>query len=52
MKVFPKMAAALGAALLAAAPAAAQQAWQPMRPVEFVVTSGAGGGTDLFARTV
>lgn len=27
-------------------------AWQPERPVEFVVTSGAGGGTDTFARTV
>ena len=27
-------------------------AWQPDRPVEFVVTSGAGGGTDTFARTV
>lgn len=48
----PKLAAALGAALLTALPAAAQPAWQPTRPVEFVVTSGAGGGTDLFARTV
>ncbi|ANF56212.1 Bug family tripartite tricarboxylate transporter substrate binding protein [Halotalea alkalilenta] len=27
-------------------------AWEPNRPVEFVVTSGAGGGTDNFARTV
>ena len=27
-------------------------AWQPSRPVEFVVTAGAGGGTDIFARTV
>jgi len=26
--------------------------WQPARPVEFVVASGAGGGTDIFARTV
>ena len=26
--------------------------WQPTRPVEFVVASGAGGGTDIFARTV
>ena len=52
MKMFPKAAAALGAALSFAVPAAAQPAWQPTRPVEFVVTSGAGGGTDLFARTV
>jgi len=26
--------------------------WQPSKPVEFVVTAGAGGGTDLFARAV
>ncbi len=26
--------------------------WQPNKPVEFVVTAGAGGGTDIFARTV
>lgn len=28
------------------------QAWQPTKPVEFVVTSGPGGGTDNFARMV
>jgi len=47
--------AALSLAALAAlppAPAAAQGEWRPTRPVEFVVTSGAGGGTDVFARTV
>ena len=32
--------------------AAASAAWAPDRPVEFIVTSGAGGGTDIFARTV
>lgn len=42
----------LAAALLLPLAAAAQPAWQPTRPVEFVVTSGAGGGTDIFARTV
>ncbi|MHB9098749.1 MAG: tripartite tricarboxylate transporter substrate binding protein, partial [Syntrophales bacterium] len=26
--------------------------WQPARPVEFVVAAGAGGGSDIFARTV
>jgi tripartite-type tricarboxylate transporter receptor subunit TctC len=52
MKVFPKAAALLGAALTLALPAAAQTPWKPTRPVEFIVTSGAGGGTDLFARTV
>lgn len=40
------------AALLAALPVAAEAAWQPTRPIEFVVTSGAGGGTDNFARVV
>jgi len=27
-------------------------AWAPDKPVEFIVTAGAGGGTDTFARTV
>jgi tripartite-type tricarboxylate transporter receptor subunit TctC len=31
---------------------ASQAQWQPQRPVEFIVTAGAGGGTDIFARTV
>ncbi len=30
----------------------AAQAWEPTKPIEFVVTSGAGGGTDNFARIV
>jgi tripartite-type tricarboxylate transporter receptor subunit TctC len=30
----------------------AQADWKPTKPVEFVVTSGAGGGTDNFARIV
>ncbi|MFC3123662.1 Bug family tripartite tricarboxylate transporter substrate binding protein [Pseudoroseomonas globiformis] len=55
MKMLPKVAAlgaSLGAALIAAVPAEAQQGWKPNRPIEFVVTSGAGGGTDVFARAV
>jgi len=32
--------------------ASAEAAWQPTKPVEFIVTSGAGGGTDNFARVV
>ena len=44
----------LTATLLASAlyAAAAGAAWVPEKPVEFVVASGAGGGTDTFARTV
>lgn len=38
------------AALLLATPALAQ--WMPERPLEFIVASGAGGGTDNFARTI
>ena len=46
-----KTALIAGAALLAAAvPALAE--WTPERPVEFIVASGAGGGTDNFARTI
>jgi putative tricarboxylic transport membrane protein len=45
------MGAAATAALLAAIPAAAAE-WTPERPVEFIVASGAGGGTDNFARTI
>ena len=33
-------------------PAVAWADWQPSKPVEFVVTAGAGGGTDIFARAV
>lgn len=34
------------------APTLAGAAWKPTQPIEFVVTAGAGGGTDNFARTV
>ena len=46
--------ATLTVALLATAVFAgsAQAAWVPDKPVEFIVTAGAGGGTDTFARTV
>jgi putative tricarboxylic transport membrane protein len=44
----------IGAAALSLAwtSAALAQGWQPSKPVEFIVTAGAGGGTDIFARTV
>lgn len=41
---------AAAATLLASGAAFAQ--WQPERPVEFIVASGAGGGTDNFTRTI
>ena len=43
---------AAGLAGIVLAGTAAQAAWQPTKPIEFVVTSGAGGGTDNFARVV
>jgi putative tricarboxylic transport membrane protein len=52
MKVISQAVLAAGLTLSASLPAMAQATWQPTRPVEFVVTSGAGGGTDVFARTV
>ncbi|MCD0503973.1 tripartite tricarboxylate transporter substrate binding protein [Bordetella petrii] len=39
-------------AALAGTAAQAQQAWQPERPIEFVASAGAGGGTDIFARAI
>lgn len=50
MKTFSITAAIAGAIALSATSAA--QAWQPTKPIEFVVTSGAGGGTDNFARMI
>lgn len=43
---------ALVAAVLLASTASVFAQWAPERPVEFVVASGAGGGTDNFARTI
>lgn len=45
-------AAAVVAATIATATGTARAQWAPSKPVEFVVTAGAGGGTDIFARTV
>ena len=45
--------AAVAAALLAMAGGAlAQAAWQPTKPVEFVVPAGTGGGADQMARFI
>ncbi|HEV2556078.1 MAG TPA: tripartite tricarboxylate transporter substrate-binding protein [Bosea sp. (in: a-proteobacteria)] len=50
MKSLSITAAIVGAIVIGGAGTA--QAWQPSKPVEFVVTSGAGGGTDNFARMI
>jgi putative tricarboxylic transport membrane protein len=36
----------------ALAPAAAVAAWEPTRPVEFIIPAGTGGGADQMARTI
>ncbi len=43
--------AALGMAQ-ALAPASALAAWEPTRPVEFIIPAGTGGGADQMARTI
>jgi putative tricarboxylic transport membrane protein len=48
----PPRIAALAVALTIGCANGASADWQPSKPVEFVVTAGAGGGTDIFARTV
>src|ERR1700686_5743466 len=51
MSVKPKFAAVpFGPAPCVAG--AANAAWQPVKPIEFIATAGPGGGTDNFARAV
>jgi len=42
----------VGAALAAAAALPATAAWEPNKPVEFVVPAGTGGGADQMARLI
>jgi putative tricarboxylic transport membrane protein len=42
----------LGAAVLAALAAPAQAAWEPTRPVTFLIPAGTGGGADQMARFI
>lgn len=50
-RVSAAAAAVLASAALLAAPAA-QAAWEPTKPVEFVVPAGTGGGADQMARLI
>src|SRR5687768_6060953 len=48
-------AVALGAMalpLLAQAPTAAAQAWEPTKPIQFIIPAGTGGGADQMARFI
>src|SRR6266508_4391610 len=42
----------LAAVLTASGPGAAQAAWEPTKPIEFVVPAGTGGGADQMARLI
>jgi putative tricarboxylic transport membrane protein len=46
------MAVALGAAFAGASSIPATAAWEPTRPVEFIIPAGPGGGADIMARTI
>ena len=45
-------AVALGTALAFSSAVPAQAAWEPTRPVEFIIPAGTGGGADIMARTI
>src|SRR5215211_5535288 len=45
-------AAVASVAALCASGVAASAAWEPVRPVEFIVPAGTGGGADQMARTI
>ena len=48
---FPRLATALAVAAAFIAPLA-HAAWEPTKPVEFVVPAGTGGGADQMARLI
>ncbi|MDB5943774.1 MAG: hypothetical protein JWQ13_3340, partial [Ramlibacter sp.] len=52
MKTFSKLAATAVAAAVMALAGAAHAAWEPTKPVEFVVPAGTGGGADQMARRI
>src|SRR6186713_970059 len=55
MSTLSRLGLGAAAALLIApalAPAPATAAWEPTRPVEFIIPAGTGGGADQMARTI
>src|SRR5204863_4393467 len=47
-----KLATALALCLVASSAVPASAAWEPTRPIEFVVPAGTGGGADQMARLI
>jgi tripartite-type tricarboxylate transporter receptor subunit TctC len=52
MKRIERMATGLFAFLVLAAAGPAQAAWEPSKPIEFVIPAGTGGGADQMARLI
>ena len=52
VKSICRMAAGIGACVLAASTVALAQEWKPAKNVDIVVASGAGGSSDRTARVV
>jgi putative tricarboxylic transport membrane protein len=52
MNSFAMRVALSATAILATSSLAASAAWEPVRPVEFIVPAGTGGGADQMARTI
>jgi len=52
LKSMNAVALGAGIVLCAAQFTAAHAAWEPSRPVEFIIPAGPGGGADIMARTV
>ena len=46
------LATAFAASSATAVPNVPASSWKPERPIEFIVQAGAGGGSDIFARTM
>jgi tripartite-type tricarboxylate transporter receptor subunit TctC len=49
-KLLTKGVFTLGVATIAALPMSAQAQWQPTKPIEFVVQTSPGGGSDIYTR--
>ena len=52
LKSVSVLAATFAAGLFGAMPAAHAQAWEPTKPVEFIIPAGTGGGADQMARLI
>jgi putative tricarboxylic transport membrane protein len=52
LPIHTSMAVALGTVFAVASTVPSTAAWEPTRPVEFIIPAGPGGGADIMARTI